>query len=83
MEKVIKVSLDRFEEDYAVIYSNEDTKRFDLPREMIGDDAKPGMRLLLHIDGGDIIGVELDRQETTDARERIRRKYQRLHKGQK
>ena len=81
MEVIIKASVDRFEEDYAVVYSNRDNSRFDIPREMISEDVKPGMRLLLHIDGGEIIGIEMDREETNDARERIRRKYQRLRKG--
>jgi hypothetical protein len=44
-EEVIKASLDRFEEDYAVVYSNDNNRRrFDLPRGMVPD-AKPGMHL--------------------------------------
>jgi Protein of unknown function (DUF3006) len=80
-EEVIKASLDRFEEDYAVVYSNDDNRRrFDLPRQMVTD-AKPGMHLWLHIKGDSVTAVEIHNQETEDAKERISRKYERLRKG--
>ena len=43
---------------------------------------KLGARVLLTMDGGSIIEVKEDRKETNYARERIRKKYQRLRKGQ-
>jgi hypothetical protein len=85
--EVFKASLDRFEDNYAVVYYSDDDnnnnrrkRRFDLPREMVHD-AKPGARLLLHVDGNYVARVEIDQQGTEDARERIRKKYERLRSG--
>jgi hypothetical protein len=81
MKEVVRASLDRFEEDYAVVYSNDDDRRrFDLPRAMVSD-AKPGMHLWLHIEGDSITAVEICNQEIEDAKERIRGKYERLRRG--
>ena len=80
-EEVIKASLDRFEEDYAVVYSNDDNRRrFDLPRQMVTN-AKPGMHLWFHIKGDSVTALEIHNQEIDDAKERISRKYERLRKG--
>ena len=80
-EEVIKANLDRFEEDYAVVYSNDDNRRrFDLPRGMVLE-AKPGTHLWLYIKGDSVTAVEIHNQETEDAKERISRKYERLRKG--
>jgi hypothetical protein len=80
-EEVIKANLDRFEEDYAVVYSNDDNRRrFDLPRGMVLE-AKPGTHLWLNIKGDSVAAVEIHNQETEDAKERISRKYERLRKG--
>jgi hypothetical protein len=78
MEKVIRASLDRIEGDYAVIY-DEDGQKFDLPLEMI-EEAKPGMRLRLHIDDNQVKRVKVDRAATDEAKDRISKKYERLRK---
>jgi hypothetical protein len=44
-------------------------------------DAKPGMRLQLHIENNQINHVEIDREATDGARDRIRRKYEMLRRG--
>jgi hypothetical protein len=78
MEKVIRASLDRIEGDYAVIY-DKDGHKFDVPLEMI-EDAKPGMRLRLHIEDAQVKRVEVDRGATYAAKDRISKKYERLRK---
>ncbi|MDQ4050790.1 MAG: DUF3006 domain-containing protein [Thermoproteota archaeon] len=80
-DEVIRASLDRLEDDYAVLYSNDaPERRFELPRELIRN-AKPGTRLWLHIEGGSVTRVEINSEETQEAKERIHKKYERLRKG--
>jgi Protein of unknown function (DUF3006) len=86
MEKVIKASLDRIEGDFAVVYSDHDdphhphNNKFDVPLELVKD-AKPGTLLQLHIENDQINHIEIDREATDGARDRIHKKYKRLRKG--
>lgn len=84
MEKVIRASLDRIEGDFAVVYSDDDDddhhNKFDLPLELVKD-AKPGMRLQLHIENDQIKRIEIDKEATERARDRIHKKYERLRQG--
>lgn len=84
MEKVIRASLDRIEGDFAVVYSDDDDddhhNKFDVPLELVKD-AKPGMRLQLHIENDQIRRIEIDKEVTERARDRIHKKYERLRQG--
>lgn len=87
MEKVIKASFDRVEGDFAVVYADEasaaDHKhhyRFNVPLELVKN-AKPGARLQLHIENDRINHIEIDREATEKARDRIRKKYERLQRA--
>ena len=81
MEKVIRASLDRIEGDFAVIYSDDDDyHKFDVPLELVKG-AKPGTRLKLHTENNQIKHIEVDREATERARDRIRKKYHRLRQG--
>jgi hypothetical protein len=83
MEK-IKASLDRFEGDFAVIYSDKDNKKFVVPRKLIDSSSDPdiqqkeGTRVLLYIEDTEIIKVDIDKESTKQARRRIRNKLKRL-----
>ena len=79
--EVVKASLDRLEGDYAVIYSYTDAKKFDIPRKMLPKGSKPGTRLILEVDGDEIENVTVDERATEDAKDRIRRKYEKLRLG--
>jgi hypothetical protein len=85
-KKVIRASLDRIEGDFAVVYSDHDEdddhhhNKFDVPLELLKD-AKPGMRLKLHIENDQIKRIEIDKEATERARDRIRKKYERLRQG--
>jgi hypothetical protein len=86
-EKIIPASLDRIEGDFAVVYTNDDGNddddiphKFDVPVELVNG-AKPGMRLQLHIENNQIKRVEIDRDATEEARERIRKKYETLRRS--
>jgi hypothetical protein len=95
MEKVIRASLDRIEGDFAIVYADDDatttttadndeyhssSNKFDIPLELVKG-AKPGTRLQLHIENDHINYIEIDREATKGARNRIRKKYERLRRG--
>ena len=86
VEKIIRASLDRIEGDFAVVYTDnggdddEDHRKFDVPVELVND-AKPGMRLQLYIEDNQIKRIEIDREATEEARDRIRKKYEMLRRG--
>lgn len=81
MEKrVIKASYDRIEGNHAVIYSDSDSQRFDLPLDLVNG-AEPGMHLLLHIENNIVKNIEIDEDATREAKDRIRLKYKRLRRG--
>ena len=63
VKKVIRASLDRIEGDLAVVYGDDgddNHHRFDVPLKLVKD-AKPGMRLQLHIENNQIKRIEIDR----------------------
>ena len=76
--EVIKASLDRFEGEYAVIYSNDGIK-FDVPKSMTR--AKAGSRVILYVEDGQVLRIEADKKATDEAHDRIRKKYKRLKRG--
>jgi hypothetical protein len=84
MEKVIRASLDRIEGDFAVIYPDHDDhhhhltqNKLDVPLKLVKD-AKPGMRLQLYMENNQIKRIEIDKEATDRARDRIHKKYERL-----
>jgi DUF3006 family protein len=84
VEKIIRASLDRIEGDFAVLYTDDgdddDHHKFDVPVELVND-AKPGMHLQLHVENNQIKRIEIDREATEEARDRIRKKYEMLRRG--
>jgi hypothetical protein len=69
--KTVKASLDRFEENFAVVYSDEDDSiKFDIPRELVSTNIKEGSRVLVFVqeENNQVIKVELDKEGTEDAR---------------
>lgn len=84
VEKMVRASLDRIEGDFAIVYADDDGDydhhKFDVPVVLIND-AKPGMRLQLFIENNQIKRIEIDREATEEARDRIRKKYEMLRRG--
>ena len=83
VKKGIRASLDRIEGDLAVVYADDgddNHQRIDVPVKLVKD-AKPGMRLQLHIENNQIKRIEIDREATEEARDRIRKKYEMLRRG--
>ena len=84
MEKVIRASIDRIEGDFAVLYAdhNDDYRnnKFDVPLKLVKN-AEPGTRLQLLIENDQIKRIEIDKEATEGAKDRIHKKYERLRKG--
>ena len=84
VEKMVIASLDRIEGDFAIVYADDgdddDHHKFDVPVELVND-AKPGMHLQLFIENNQIKRIEIDREATEEARDRIRKKYEMLRRG--
>ncbi len=83
VEKMVRASLDRIEGDFAIVYTDDGDDyhhKVDVPVELVND-AKPGMRLQLYIEDNQIKRIEIDRDATEEARDRIRKKYERLRRG--
>jgi hypothetical protein len=51
-----------------------------VPLELVKG-ARPGMRLQLHIENDQINHMEIDREATEGARDRIHKKYEGLRRG--
>jgi hypothetical protein len=60
--------------------SSSSSSKFDIPLELVKG-AKPGTRLQLHVENDHINYIEIDREATKGARNRIRKKYERLRRG--
>ena len=78
--EIIRASLDRFEGDYAVIYSDKDKRKFDIPRGMLIG-IRPGTRLFLSLENGAAVKVDVDNAATDEAKDRIRKKNDALRRG--
>lgn len=61
-------------------YHSSSSNKFDIPLELVKG-AKPGTRLQLHIENDHISHIEIDREATEGARNRIRKKYEGLRRG--
>ena len=77
--EVIKASLDRFEGEYAVIYSDDGIK-YDVPKSMTH--SRAGSKIVLYLEAGQVVKIEADKRATDETRDRIRKKYKRLKRGE-
>jgi hypothetical protein len=78
--EIVRASVDRIEGEYAVAYSDQDDRRFDIPLDLMSR-IKPGSRVLIAVENDSISEVREDAGATKGARERIRKKYRRLREG--
>jgi hypothetical protein len=51
---------------------------FNIPKSQLDSSVKPGVRLILQLSEGQVIGVAVDEEATEEAKERIKNKYERL-----
>ena len=76
-----KAVIDRFEGDYAVLLVGDAERHFDIPRKSLPRGCKEGIWLKVMIEGESITSIEIDKEETARARERIAEKLARLRRG--
>ena len=76
-----KAVIDRFEEGWAVLLIGEEERRMDVPRKDLPRGAREGHWLRIKLCCDQIIGAEIDEQETKRVRERISSKLERLRRG--
>lgn len=79
---MIKATIDRFEENMAVLIFEQGDIRRDVPRELLPVGAWEGQHVLVDLDGEQISKIVLDEDETAQARERIQAKLERLRRGE-
>lgn len=82
MEKeAIKASLDRFEEDYAVVYAD-DGRRFDVSRDLVPKNTREGTRVKIHVRDSKVIKVMVDHNDNEELEGKIKEKLERLKSNQ-
>lgn len=77
--ETVRASIDRVEERYAVVYSD-DGNKLDIKLELLPD-VRAGTRLILYFENEELVGIAVDEQATESDKDRIRSKYERLKRG--
>ncbi len=73
----MRATLDRYEGDYAIIYSD-DGRRFKVKKSMVH--AKAGSKLLIVLKNNDIVDIKVDHFSTEKTKRLMKEKYFKLHK---
>jgi hypothetical protein len=76
-----KAVIDRFEEGWAVLLVGDEERRIDVPRKDLPRGAREGHWLRVELYCDQIIGAQIDEQETRRVRARISDKLERLRRG--
>lgn len=77
-----KAVIDRFEEEWAVLLIGEEERHVDVPREELPPGAQEGHWLRVELDDQQVVRIEIDEEETAQARGRIGDKLARLRRGE-
>ena len=81
MEKVeIVASLDRFEEEFAIAYSDDGTK-YDMPKVLVPKGVMQGARVRLFLKEGKVVMVKVDRKGAKSLDDKIKERLERLKRG--
>ena len=78
----VQATIDRFEDNYAVLLLEEAQQPIDLPRQHLPTGAQPGDTLLLEMVEGEIIAAEIDEVTTAERARRIQEKLERLRRSE-
>jgi hypothetical protein len=76
-----KAVIDRFEGNTAVLNIGEDERQMEAPRSSLPKSCKEGDWLQVELDGGKLVSVESDPDETEQAHQRISEKMAALLRG--
>ena len=77
----MKVVVDRFEGEFAVLVVGEDEQRLNVPRKLLPEQSKEGSWLQVEIQNGEVVSAVMDEEETANAQQRIAEKLARLRRG--
>ena len=77
----IKASIDRFEEGFAIAYSDGGEK-IDIPMSIIPKDVLGGSRVTISFRHQKIVSVKLDKGQTDELEKKIKDKLERLKRGE-
>jgi len=77
----MKVVVDRFEGEFAVLIVEEDEQRLNVPRKLLPEQSKEGSWLQVEIQNGEVVSAVMDEEETANAQQRIAEKLARLRRG--
>jgi len=78
---MMKVVVDRFEGEFAVLIVEEDEQRLNVPRKLLPEQSKEGSWLQVEIQNGEVVSAVMDEEETANAQQRIAEKLARLRRG--
>ncbi len=73
--------IDRFEGATVVLLVGAAQRPIDIPRALLPPDAQAGQWLRVQLDGDQILQIDMDRDATDAARQRIQEKLARLRRG--
>jgi len=77
----MKVVIDRFEGDFAVLIAKEDERRLNVLKKLLPQQSKEGSWLQVDVQNGEVISAEMDEEETANAKQRIANKLALLRRG--
>ncbi len=77
----MKVVIDRFEGDFAVLIAKEDERRLNVLKKLLPQQSKEGSWLQVDVQNGEVISAEMDEEETANAKQRIADKLALLRRG--
>jgi hypothetical protein len=78
---LLSVVLDRIEDGHTAVLLREGRGSPILcPVDALPDGCEPGMWLLVELEGGEVVGTELDQEKTAAARDRVRAKLDLLRR---
>ena len=78
---MMKVVVDRFEGEFAVLIVGEDEQYINVLRKLLPEQSKEGSWLQVEIQNGEVVSAVMDEEETANAQQRIAEKLARLRRG--
>lgn len=74
--------IDRFEDELVVLSSRENSDEIIVSKDTLPDGCKEGDYLRIQVNDGTFISATIDTEGTAQARERIKKRLERLRRGE-
>ena len=78
----MKVVIDRFEGDLAVLILEGSQERLNVARELLPKKSREGSWLQVEMEDGEVRKAVIDEEQTARAKKRIEEKLERLRRGE-